>query len=68
MSAQYPRRDITEWNYEKGNLDDATKHYSVEAARIAKERGGLIHYFCVGRVLEQPSADWLKEKIGRAHV
>ena len=25
MSAQYPRRDLTEWNYEKGNLDEATK-------------------------------------------
>lgn len=67
MSAQYPRRDITEWNYEKGNLDDATKNYSVEAARIAKERGGLIHYFCVGRVLEQPSAEWLKEIAAGGH-
>ena len=25
MSAEYPRRGITEWNYQKGNLDDATK-------------------------------------------
>lgn len=67
MSAQYPRRDITEWNYEKGNLDEATKNYSVEAARIAKERGGLIHFFCVGRVLEQPSVEWLKAIAAGGH-
>ncbi len=61
MSAQYPRRDITEWNYEKGNLDEATKDYAVRAAKLVKELGGVIHFFCVGRVLEQPSAEWLKE-------
>ncbi|MGI8982161.1 MAG: polysaccharide deacetylase family protein [Pirellulaceae bacterium] len=61
MSAQYPRRDITEWNYEKGNLDEATKDYAVRAARLVKKLGGVIHFFCVGRVLEQPSAEWLKE-------
>ena len=61
MSAQYPRREMTEWNYEKGNLDEATKDYAVRAAKLAKELGGVIHFFCVGRVLEQPSADWLKE-------
>lgn len=61
MSAQYPRRDMTEWNYEKGNLDEATKDYAVRAAKLAKELGGVIHFFCVGRVLEQPNADWLKE-------
>lgn len=67
MSAQYPRREIAEWNYEKGNLDEATKNYSVEAARIVKERGGQIHFFCVGRVLEQPSVDWLKEIAAAGH-
>jgi Polysaccharide deacetylase len=67
MSAQYPRRDMTEWNYDKGNLDDATKNYSVEAARIVKERGGLVHFFCVGRVLEQPKVDWLKEIAAAGH-
>lgn len=61
MSAQYPRREITEWNYEKGNLDEATKDYAVRAAKLVKQLGGVIHFFCVGRVLEQPSADWLKE-------
>jgi peptidoglycan/xylan/chitin deacetylase (PgdA/CDA1 family) len=60
MSAQYPRRDMLEWNFEKGNLDAATKQYAVDAARVARERGGLIHFFCVGRVLEQENVDWLK--------
>src|SRR5947209_19428292 len=53
MSAEYPRRGMTEWNYRKGDLDDATKQYAVKAARVAKDNGGLIHFFCVGRVLEQ---------------
>src|SRR5690349_18334712 len=67
MSAQYPRRDITEWNFQKGNLDAATKKYAVEAGRIVKERGGVIHYFCVGQVLEHPSVDWLKELAAAGH-
>lgn len=67
MSAQYPKREQTEWNYEKGNLDDATKKYSVEAAKRAKELGGVIHFFCVGRVLEQPNVDWLKEIAAEGH-
>lgn len=61
MSAQYPTRDRVEWNYEKGNLDEATKKYAVEAARRVARLGGMIHFFCVGRVLEQPDVSWLKE-------
>jgi peptidoglycan/xylan/chitin deacetylase (PgdA/CDA1 family) len=61
MSREYPRRGMTEWDYEKGNLDDPTKQYAVEAARIVKQAGGRMHFFCVGRVLEQPDVDWLKE-------
>lgn len=68
MSAQYPRREQTEWNYEKGNLDDATKRYSVEAAQRVKELGGVIHFFCVGRVLEHPSVDWLKQIAAEGHA
>src|SRR5688572_19055962 len=67
MSREYPRRDIFEWDYEKGNLDDATKRYAVNAARVAKENGGLIHFFCVGRVLEQANVDWLKELATTGH-
>jgi len=67
MSRHYPKRGMMEWDYEKGNLDEATKKYAVEAARIAKEMGGKIHFFCVGRVLEQPNIDWLKEIAAAGH-
>lgn len=60
MSRHYPRRGMMEWDFRKGDLDDDTKQYSVEAGRIAKELGGKIHYFCVGRTLEQPDVEWLK--------
>src|SRR5690349_15028823 len=45
MSAGYPRPGMTEWNYEKGNLDDDTKGYALEAARIVAKHGGVIHFF-----------------------
>jgi peptidoglycan/xylan/chitin deacetylase (PgdA/CDA1 family) len=67
MSRHYPKRGMTEWDYQKGNLDEPTKQYSVNAARIAKERGGLIHFFCVGRVLEHSSVDWLKTIAAAGH-
>jgi peptidoglycan/xylan/chitin deacetylase (PgdA/CDA1 family) len=67
MSAEYPRRGMTEWNFEKGNLDQPTKDYSIKAARLVRERGGRIHFFCVGRVLEQPNIDWLKEIVDAGH-
>ena len=67
MSRHYPRRGMMEWDYEKGNLDAATKNYAVEAGRLVKERGGLIHFFCVGRVLEQPDVGWLKGLVAAGH-
>jgi peptidoglycan/xylan/chitin deacetylase (PgdA/CDA1 family) len=67
MSRHYPKRGMLEWDYQKGNLDEPTRQYSVEATRIAKERGGLIHFFCVGRVLEQPSVEWLKKIAADGH-
>lgn len=67
MSAQYPRRELTEWNYEKGNLDEATKRYSVAAAKLAAEQRAKIHFFCVGRVLEQPDVGWLQEIAALGH-
>ena len=39
-----------EWDYQKGNLDEATKKYAVGAAKAAKERGGLIHFFWRGQL------------------
>ena len=50
MSRHYPRRGLTEWDYQKGNLDQPTKDYSVRAGELVKKRGGVLHYFCVGRV------------------
>ncbi len=67
MSRHYPKRGMMEWDYEKGNLDAATKKYAVEAGRLVKERGGRIHYFCVGRVLEQPDVGWLKGLVAAGH-
>jgi hypothetical protein len=67
MSRHYPKRGMLEWDYQKGNLDDATKAYSVEAANIAKEMGGKIHFFCVGRVLEHANVDWLKRIAADGH-
>jgi len=67
MSRNFPTWETTHWDYEKGNLDADTKAYSVEAARRVKERGGLIHFFCVGRVLEQENVDWLKEIAASGH-
>jgi peptidoglycan/xylan/chitin deacetylase (PgdA/CDA1 family) len=61
MSRMYPRRDIMEWDFQKGNLNEETKKYSKEAAAVASDLGGVIHYFCVGRVLEQPDVGWLKK-------
>lgn len=63
MSRHYPKRGMTEWDYKKGDLDEATKRYSVDAAHVAKEHGGVIHYFCVARVLEQPDVTWLQELV-----
>lgn len=67
MSRNFPTWETMHWDYEKGNLDADTKAYSVEAAKRVKERGGLIHFFCVGRVLEQENVDWLKGIVADGH-
>jgi hypothetical protein len=61
MSRHYPTWEQTHWDYEKGNLDRETKRYAVEAARRVKRRGGVIHFFAVGRTLEQDDVSWLVE-------
>ena len=61
MSRKYPTRDMMEWDFQKGNLNEPTKNYSLAAARLTRDLGGLIHFFCVGRVLEQANIDWLKQ-------
>src|SRR6266704_2158718 len=61
MARNFPRWQDTHWDYEKGNLNDEAKRYAIEAARRVKARGGVIHFFAVGRVFEQENVDWLKE-------
>lgn len=67
MSRNFPTWETTYWDYEKGNLDADTKAYSVDAAQRVKDRGGIIHFFCVGRVLEQENVDWLKTIAAAGH-
>ncbi len=67
MSRNFPQWETTHWDYEKGNLDAATKDYTVEACRRVKEKGGVIHCFSVARVLEQEDVAWLKAIIADGH-
>jgi len=67
MSRNFPTWETTHWDYEKGNLNAETKAYAVEAARRVKERGGRIHFFAVGRTLEQENVDWLKQLAADGH-
>src|SRR5438034_6880517 len=67
MSRNFPTWEQTHWDYEKGNLDEPTKKYSVLAARRVKKHGGRIHFFVVGRVFEQQSVAWLKELAQAGH-
>jgi hypothetical protein len=67
MSRNFPTWDQVHWDYEKGNLNAETKRYTVEACRRVKARGGLVHCFAVGRVLEQDNVDWLKEIVRTGH-
>jgi hypothetical protein len=66
MSRNFPTWEQTHWDYEKGNLNDDTKKYAVEACRRVKEAGGVLHCFAVGRTLEQESVEWLRgiHKVG----
>ena len=67
MSRNFPEWEMTHWDYEKGNLNDETKRYSVEAARRVKAAGGVVHFFAVGRVFEQPDVRWLQEIVKAGH-
>jgi peptidoglycan/xylan/chitin deacetylase (PgdA/CDA1 family) len=67
MSRHYPTRDQTHWDYEKGNLDEPPKQYSIEAAKRGQARGGVLHFFLVGQVLEQENVDWLKRLHADGH-
>jgi peptidoglycan/xylan/chitin deacetylase (PgdA/CDA1 family) len=67
MSRNFPRWDDTHWDYEKGNLNDETKKYTVQACRRVKAAGGVLHCFAVGRTFEQESVAWLKEIAQAGH-
>jgi peptidoglycan/xylan/chitin deacetylase (PgdA/CDA1 family) len=67
MSRHYPTWDQTHWDYEKGNLDAATKRYAVEAARRVKAKGGVIHFFALGQTMEQDDVGWLRELAAAHH-
>jgi peptidoglycan/xylan/chitin deacetylase (PgdA/CDA1 family) len=67
MSRNFPTRETTHWDFEKGNLNAETKAYAVEAARRVKARGGRLHFFVVGRVLEQENVEWLKALAADGH-
>ena len=68
MSRHYPRRGTTQWDYEKGNLDEPTKEYAVETCRRVRAAGGVVHAFLLGRTLEQETVDWLEEMLREGHV
>ncbi len=67
MARNFPQWEDTHWDYEKGNLNQAAKDYAVNACHRVKKRGGVIHTFCVGQVLEQPNVDWLKAIAAEGH-
>ncbi len=67
MSRNFPTWDQTHWDYEKGNLDTATKTYAVGAARRVKAHGGIIHFFALGQTMEQEDVGWLREIAAQGH-
>jgi peptidoglycan/xylan/chitin deacetylase (PgdA/CDA1 family) len=67
MSRNFPKWDDTHWDYEKGNLDEASKKYTVEMCKRVKAAGGVAHLFAVGRLFEQSDVTWLKDLARDGH-
>ena len=67
MSRNFPRWEDTHWDYEKGNLDDAAKKYTVGVCNRVKAAGGAVHLFVVGRLFEQADVAWLKDLARDGH-
>jgi len=67
MARNFPRWNDTEWDYQKGNLNDEAKRYAIEAARRVKAHGGVVHFFLVGQALEQADVEWLKQLHSDGH-
>src|SRR5437868_14308102 len=68
MSRNFPTWADTHWDYEKGNLNDETKRYAVEACRRVRRHGGVAHLFAVGRVFEQADVSWLRGIVQAGHA
>ncbi len=68
MSRNFPTWDDTHWDYEKGNLNEETKRWTVEACRRVREAGGRAHCFAVGRVFEQADVAWLRDIARTGHA
>lgn len=68
MSREFPTRDQMHWDFEKGNLNEPTKKYAVEAAQKVKTAGGRVHFFALGRTMEQADVSWLKQIIDEGHA
>ncbi len=67
MSRNFPSWDQVHWDYQKGNLDEPTKRYTVEACRRVRAAGGHMHLFAVGQVFEQDSVEWLRDLARDGH-
>jgi peptidoglycan/xylan/chitin deacetylase (PgdA/CDA1 family) len=67
MSRNFPNWEDTHWDYEKGNLDDAAKKYTVGVCKRVKAAAGVAHLFVVGRVFEQADVTWLKDLARDGH-
>lgn len=67
MSRNFPTWEQTHWDYEKGNLNEETKRYTVEACRRVRGHGGVVHCFAVGRAFEQESVEWLQGIVKAGH-
>src|SRR5256886_15047821 len=59
MARNFPTWETTHWDYEKGNLNEETKTYAVEAARRGESRGGSPFLFSLGRKQEKKEEGWL---------
>src|SRR5438309_203933 len=68
MSRNFPAWETTHWDYEKGNLNDETKRWAVEACRRVRQAGGRAHCFAVGRVFEQADVGWLRGIVQAGHA
>lgn len=68
MSRNFPRWEDTHWDYDKGNLDQPAKDYTVRVCDAVQKAGAKAHLFAVGRLFEQGDVEWLRLLSGRGHL